>query len=56
MLCLKRCDACCIACSEGSKMLVSADVESEKTWNSLISGFPSMVSRISLEVCEKLSM
>ena len=33
-------------------MLLSADVESEKMQNSLMSGFPSMVSRISLEACE----
>ena len=33
-------------------MLLSADVESEKMRNSLMSGFPSMVSRISLEACD----
>ena len=52
MLDRKRKDACCAGWGAGEKMLLSADVESEKMRNSLMSGFPSMVSRISLEACD----
>ena len=52
MLSQKRNDACCAACGDGSKMLVSAAVESEKMWNSLMSGVPSIVSRTSLDACD----
>jgi len=44
-------DACWHGCGEGSKIDVSAAAESEKMWNFLMSGFPSIVSRTSLEAC-----
>ena len=52
MFCRKTKDACCAGCGAGEKMLLSPEVESEKTRNSLMSGFPSMVLWISLEACD----
>jgi len=45
-------DACWEECGPGSKMDVSAEVESEKIRNSRMGGFPSIVSQTSLEACE----
>ena len=44
-------EACWQVCGDGLKMEVSAAVESEKRWNSLMSCFPSIVSCTSLEAC-----
>jgi len=44
-----RSDACCEGWGRGSKMLVSAEVESEKKRNSLMERFPSIVLATSLE-------
>ena len=47
-------EACWQACGDGSKMEVSAAVESEKRRNSLMLCFPSIVSRTSLEALSSL--
>ena len=40
-----------MACGLGLKIDFSAAVESEKIRNSVMSGFPSIISRMSLEAC-----
>jgi len=46
-------DACCEECGLGSNIEVSVEVESEKMRNSLMEGFPSIVSQTSLEAWER---
>jgi len=53
MFCLNMREACWQGWCNGSKIEVSEAVESEKTRNSLMCGFPSIVSRTSLEVCAR---
>ena len=47
-----RREACWAMCRAGSNIDVSDAVESKKMWNSRMSGVPSMVLMISLDICE----
>ena len=48
---LNKSEVCWQACGLGLKIEVSVEVESEKRWNSLMSGFPKIVLSTSLEAC-----